>query len=517
MNSNSKLNRSLAMGGTALAEAPVQQKPDVCGVCGAALRSSARYGWGDLKRYECGAGSDDGPGTPCPKTPKREPVEAPITTLQADAIALANDTAVPPTEVAETFPVVLVEGVLQEVKTIPELSKVDRLEAVLVHLEGFANMVVTKDDKKGADLAEKNRLLTKRIRVAATKICKEERAETVEELKKVQGFWISNETLIETRLKAVEEHLAAQVKIYTDEKDRIAKIEQEEKDKAEAEKKAEAARILQAKIQRIMDLGAVPNLFEIAKATDAEFEAMVAAAADAQAVKLAQQETERIERERLAAEQRARTELIEARTGEVSRAGILPWWSGLDALASMSDDEFRDELVERIEAKALAAQDAERIRVEAEEAEAKRKRDQEADDARRAAEQARLDAERAALDAERARLDAERDAREAAEREAEAAKRRDQAVEDARQAAEAQRIADEARAAAEAVERAAEAARLEALRPDREKAFAWLDALELDVAIPLASIESEIVRARLSDLTIPILQAIHAAKAEFAP
>lgn len=433
-----------------------------------------------------------------------------ITTLQTDAIALANNETLPPTEVAETFPVALVEGLLQEVKTIPELSKADRLEAILVHLESFANMVVTKDDKKGADLAEKNRLLTKRIRVAASKICKDEREDAVEELKKIQGFWISTDHSIETRLKAVEEHLAAQVKVYTDEKDRIAKEAEAEKARIEAERAAEQKRILQAKIQRLMDLGAVPNVVQIATATDDEFEAIVAAAAEAQAVKLAQQETERQEREHLAAEQRARTDLIEARTGEVSRAGILPWWTGLDALASMSEDEFRGELVERIEEKALAAQDAERMRVEAEEAEAKRKRDQEAEDARRAAEQARMDAERAALDAERARLDAEREAREAAEREAEAAKRRAQAVEDARLAAEAQRVADEARAVAEA-------ARIEAERPDREKAWKWLDKLDQTVAVPLVDIQGDEVRDRFCNAVTAIYNVIQAAKREFQP
>jgi len=472
MNANSNLNRTLALGGQGANSLPIAQKPDVCSVCGAPVRKSTKYGWGTYAVYECGKISDDGPGTPCPKTPKWEPVVE---------VAPAAPEPTKPAEVAETFPVVLVEGLLQEVKIIPELSKADRLEAVLVHLEGFANMVVTKDDKKGADLAEKNRLLTKRIRVAASKICKDEREDAVEELKKIQSFWIATDRSIETRLKAVEEHLAAQVKVYTDEKDRIAKEAEAEKARLAAESAAEAKRVLQARIQRLMDLGAVPNVVQIATATDAEFEAIVAAAAEAQSNRIAQQETERQEREHLAAQQRARAELIQSRISEVYRGGLTPWWASLEALADLTADEFADALVERIEAKALADEDAERIRMEREAADAV--------SATNAAELERLrkeSADRAAEDRQLAK------------------------IEEYRQAAEAQRIADEARAVAEA-------ARIEAERPDREKAFTWLDSLEFDVAIPFAGIESEAIRTRLSELTTPILLAIQAAKREFQP
>lgn len=328
-------------------------------------------------------------------------------------------------------------------------------------------------------------------------------------------------SLLDGRKRALTQMLAVREAALKADRDAFDRVEKEQKeaaakaakaeaDRKEAEAAAEVKRVLQARIQRLMDLGAVPNVVQIATATDAEFEAIVAAAAEAQAVKLAQQEDERQERERLAAEQRECSERIAARAAEASRAGILPWWSRLDDLAFMTEDEFRGELAERIEAKALAAQDAERMRVEAEEAEAKRKRDQEAEDARRAAEQSRMDAERAALDAERARLDAEREAREAAEREAEAANRSAQAVEDARQAAEAQRITDEARAVAEA-------ARIEAERPDREKAWKWLDKLDQVVAVPLVDIQGDEVRDRFCNAVTSIYNAIQLAKREFQP
>lgn len=454
MNPNSNLNRSLAKGGTATASAPIAQNGTTdCPDCGAPLRTSTTYGWGTYQRWDCGRTRDDGPGAPCPNAAPPESVPA---VQDADAPAEVDT----PTAVAvETLPVVLVEGVMQEVKTIPELSKIDRLEEVLAYVEKFANMVVTKDDKKGADLADERRKLAKRIRVTGNRICKDERESAVEELQKIQRYWISTGDKIAQRMAAVEDHLAAQVKIYTDEKERLAKEAQAEKERREAEAKAEATRVLQAKIQRLMDLGAIPNMLAIMAATDAEFEAMVATATEEQKARIAQQETERIERETREAEQRARAELIEMRTAEASRAGILAWWPSLDALAAMGVDEFRSELAERIE-------------------------------------------ERAAIDAERARLDAERIEREEAEREAEEERRRLEREENERQQAEAQRVA--------------EAERIEAARPAREKAFAWLDKLEFD-AVLLPLLDNDEVRARLDELALPILQTIQAAKREFQP
>ena len=272
-----------------------------------------------------------------------------------------------------------------------------------------------------------------------------------------------------------------------------------ERERLERERAEEARRVLQARVQRLVDLGAVPDIAAIATATDEKFEAIVAAAAEAQAAKLAQQEAERIERERLAAEQRARAELIEARTSEVSRAGVLAWWSGLDALASMSEDEFRERLAAAVEAKAQAAREEEERRHAAEEAEAERRRLQAAEDARRAEEQARLDKERAEIEAERRRLDAEREERERIERAAAETKR--QAEE-----ADAQRVAAEAAAA-----------RLEAQRPDRERIWKWLDSLEFDLCMNGPKIEDDAVRRRWMDACLPIVSAVQLVKLEYAP
>lgn len=445
-----------------------------CPDCGAPLKPGypKKQGWGENKVWTCGREVDDGPGAECPNKKKTdgfddlltaptEPVDVTISVSAVVDVLEPSDevtrqpVAVIPNELAETFPVVLVDGVLQEVKTIPELSKAARLEEVLAHVETFSKMVVTKDDKKGADLADERRKLAKRIRVAVTKICKQEREEAVEELKKIQSFWISTDNTIEARLKAVEDHLAAQVKVYNDEKERLAKEAQAEKDRIALETAAEAKRVLQAKIQRLVDLGATPNVVKIAAATDEQFEAMVAEAATAHAERLAQQDADRVERERLAEVQRVRTERIESRTGESLRAGIAPFWSTLDQLADMTDDEFRGELAEAIEAKALADQEREAARAE-----------QEA----QAAELARL-------------------RREAAKRE--------EAERLAREAAEAARLAAE------------EAARIERERPDREKTIKWLDAIDHDLVIMVPVFAEQQVADIVTAGLTNVLNALH--------
>ena len=272
-----------------------------------------------------------------------------------------------------------------------------------------------------------------------------------------------------------------------DRKAEAARAAAAEKARIEAERAAEAKRVLQARIQRLVDLGAVPNVVELAGMTEEQFEAAVAAAAEVQATRIAQQEAERIEREREAERQRARTERIEARTLEVSRAGVRGWWTSLDQIADISEEEFRVELEQRVEAKRVADEaEAERLRLQAE-------------------EKARLDAERAELEAERQRLAALREQQEAAERAAEDERRRQREAEEASQAAEAKRIADEAAAAL-----------LEAQRPDRERIWNWLDSMELDVALG-PQIQDDAVRKRWMDACLPIVSAVQQVKKEYAP
>jgi len=459
--------------------------------------------------WTCGKTYDDGPGAPCPKKPTK--TEDAFETLLSAPAAPVEAT---PVEAVETFPVVLVEGVLEEVKTIPELSKAARLEEVLAHIETFSKMVVTKDDKKGADLADERRKLAKRIRVAVTKICKQEREEAVEELKKIQGFWISTDNTIEARMKAVEEHLASQVKVYNDEKDRLAREAQAEKDRIAAEAAAEAKRVLQAKIQRLVDLGATPNVVEIAAATDEQFEAMVAAAAEAQAQLIAQQEAERIERDRLAEVQRARTVLIEGRTGELLRAGVAAWWKTLDELADMDADEFAQKLADSIEAKALADQEAENARIEREE-KAERIRTRSAlalavgwsIDAEWLGTATEAEFQTHLATATTAKEQRDRDAAELDRLRKEAAERE----ENERLAREAQEKADrEAREAEEAERIAAEEAdRIERERPDKEKALAWLDSIANDLALMSPVFAEKRIADMVSNGTTPVLLALH--------
>lgn len=493
-----------------------------CPDCGAPLKSGypMKYGWGTMTVYECGKTHDDGPGSPCPKKPT--PVEAaPVAVVDVAAApdVLPMAAADTPNELTETFPVVLVDGVLQEIKTIPELSKAARLEEVLAHVESFSKMVVTKDDKKGADLADERRKLAKRIRVAASKICKQEREDSVEELKKIQSFWISTDKTIEARMNAVEEHLAAQVKVYNDEKERITKEAQAEKDRIAAEAAAEAKRVLQSKIQRISDLGGAPNVVEIEAATDEQFEAMVTAAAEAQAKLIAQQEADRIERERLTELQRARTVLIEGRTGELLRAGVAAFWKTLDELADMDADEFAQKLADSIEAKALADQEVENARIEREE-KAERIRTRSAlalavgwsidaewlGTATEAEFQAHLatattakeQRDRDAAELERLR----KDATERAENERLAREAQEKADREAHEAAEAERIAAE------------EADRIERERPDKEKALRWLDGIDHELVIMQPVFAEQRIADLMSNGLTRVILSLHGLKRE---
>jgi hypothetical protein len=266
-----------------------------------------------------------------------------------------------------------------------------------------------------------------------------------------------------------------------------AKALAEKRAKEEAQA-AEAKRVLQARIQRLVDLGATPNVIELAGATDEQFEAMVTAAAEAQAKLIAQQEADRIERDRLAEVQRARTVLIEGRTGELLRAGVPAFWKTLDELADMDADEFAQKLADSIEAKALADQEAENAKIEREEkAERIRTRsalalalgwsidaewlgtatDAEFQAHLATATTAKEQRDRDAADLERLR----KDATERAENERLAREAQEKADREAHEAAEAERIAAE------------EADRIERERPDKEKALRWLDGIDHELVI----------------------------------
>jgi len=240
------------------------------------------------------------------------------------------------------------------------------------------------------------------------------------------------------------------------------------------------------------------------------------------------EEAERLERERLAAEEKARREAEEAeakrvraeafarltdRVNRVTAAGGAP---DLAWLTTAGDDEV-DSLVARLErerAEREAAMERERIEREKAEAEEKLRREELArqeEEARKIREAAEANerAERAEADrlareeqeriaaankAEADRLAAERAAFERAQAEARAAEARAAAAKAEQERVEREAAAAAAEAERQRIEAECEAARIAAEAPDREKALAWCRVLVLP---PLPEVESAAIREAL--------------------
>lgn len=227
-----------------------------------------------------------------------------------------------------------------------------------------------------------------------------------------------------------EKELAADRDAYDAEQarieaERIAQVEAEARRIAEEEQ----ARI-QAIADQIVDLGGRPNFAWLALASESAVAELLAG--------LASEKSQRDEAERIAQAQKAEAEAEAERVAQIQR-----------------EQEAREAEARRIEREAQEAELAEsreRIRLEATRIKAEN------------------DAREAAFRADLAKLTAEREAYEAKLAQDEAARQ-----------AEARRVREEAEAEARmvAAEQAAkaEAERIEAERPDREKALGWLSAL----------------------------------------
>lgn len=242
---------------------------------------------------------------------------------------------------------------------------------------------------------------------------------------------------------------------------------------AEAQRVAENRRLL-ALVKELGDLGDPCTLEEARELTVEQaaqrLEAAKVAKAERDEAERIRIETENRERERLANEQRIRAEKIESRTNETLRAGIVPFWSSLDNLADMTDDDFRGTLAEAIEAKALADQEAEMLR-----------------------EQRERDAKELEALRESAR---QREAREKEEKERREADERRQNEEVERRQREQE-----------------EAEQREREKPEREKAVQWLRQMEMEALVPPVFAE-ERINALVSRRTVDILQAIQGAMRE---
>lgn len=270
----------------------------------------------------------------------------------------------------------------------------------------------------------------------------------------------------ENELRADRDAYDAEQKRIKDEAERLERerMEAEAKAKREAEEaeaervRAEAFAKLTERTNRVTSAGGAPDLAWLTTAGDDEVDSLVARLEREKAEREAAAELERIERERIEAEEKIRRE-------EQAR----------------KDEEARKER-EAAEAAARAAREAQEAKERAERAEADRlaKIEQDRIAAANKAEADRLAAERAEF-----------------ERSQEEARIAAQKVEDAR--IEKERTDREAKEEVERIERERveaerEAARIAAEAPDREKALAWLRVIVLPA---LPDIQSEAIRGRL--------------------
>lgn len=285
------------------------------------------------------------------------------------------------------------------------------------------------DDKHGYEAVTKGIAYVRTLRVGVEKTRKELKADALEFGRKVDA---EAKRLTEA-LEAIEKPLKDQKDHIDFEKERIKKEAEEAKRKK-----------LEARLELLASVNAKINPLYVAEWSDDQFLEQFGLAQQAfeEAQRLEREEAERVARveaERKAAEEaerQAREEALrlEREKLEAERAAM-----EAERLKEQARMEAEREAM-RLERERLEAERLERDRIEAEE----RAKVREA----QRIEQERIEAERAAIEAEKARIAREQAAKERADRE------------------EAERIERE-RENAERL--AAEAARLEALKPDKEK------------------------------------------------
>lgn len=522
-------------------------KTDVCTDCGAPLRESHQYGWGTYKRYECGKIRDDGPGRRCPNEKEEAKSELVAEEVAAPALAVV---APAPNELAEIEKVrdgiasYMGPGIEDEIKELLKISdgvtvaghtdgpKAGReaVHTILMRFVKFRTQMIEGAHKTYkapikalADLLDdRKRSLARMLEARETKLREDRDAFDKAEEKRIADEKAERERQkaqeLQNRLTAATEAgFVPDVAKASTLKDTDWKAYFD----AEAQRVAENRRLL-ALVKDLGDLGDLCTLEEARELTVEQaaqrLEAAKVAKAERDEAERIRIETENRERERLANEQRIRAEKIESRTNETLRAGIVPFWSSLDNLADMTDDEFRGTLAEAIEAKALAEQEAEaRARELEERAERLRCRTElamqlgwsvGAEWLATADEAAFQEGLKAATEAKEQR---DRDAKEL-EALRESARRREAREKEEKE----QREADERRQREEVERRQreqAEAEQREREKPEREKAVQWLRQIEMEALVPPVFAE-ERINALVSRRTVDILQAIQGAMRE---
>jgi hypothetical protein len=303
------------------------------------------------------------------------------------------------------------------------LSVFDEPRAAIAACRAYCEMTVEKD---GITKVTECRVKVKKLRVSLDKRRKEQNEAALLHQRTVNAF--AQELIAEVRV--IEDHLAKQEEEY-----------QAAKEAARQAKEAERLAMIQSRCDRLSESGCGPaDIALVSIMTSERFEEY-----------LSEQVTEaerRREAERLAAEQEA------ARLAEIARI----------------EEQERVEAERLTEANRLEMErQAEELRKRSEELEAERQRMREQTEEierQRLQDVARMEAERAEIRREQEQLRREAEERAEAERQRVLAEQR---------AAEDRKIAE----VAEQV-KAAEAARLEALRPEIEKAKEFCDAMVVD-------------------------------------
>lgn len=299
-----------------------------------------------------------------------------------------------------------------------ELEKKNITKQVLTDLKKYNTLTIAGlDDKSGYEAVHKARMVCKNTRVLAEKICKAGREDAI----KIQKAWIAKEKEIVSEIEQTENYLQSQQDKIDNEKQRI------EDEKREAERLR-----IQNRIDKLTAVGYALDFAVVSTISDEQFAETLA-----EATRLHQEEIDRLSK--IEAEKKAEAERLELQRIEQEK------------------ERIRLEAIEREQ-----REREEKIRAEQEAAERKIREEREA-----------IEREKAAI--EKAKQDAINEEKRKAE--LEAAKK--EAAERALKEAEEKRVREEQERAERERKLAEENARIEALKPDKEKLKQWISECQL--------------------------------------
>lgn len=331
-------------------------------------------------------------------------------------------------------------------------SKVDTTKAIAAYSELVSDAMLAEYQQKFSGLSAQTKEGYEEVRKAIA-VCRTTRTGIEKKRKELnEGAQSYIRTVngeakrLTAAIEAIEEPLKADKQAVDDERERL---------KAEAEA-AKARKVNDRIAAFLVQAGATCSVQDAETWTDAEFESALTIAREAYQERLKAEQEAESERQRIEAERqetlRKQQEEIERQRAEIEQIRVAQQ-AELDRLRA---EQEAARLAHEAELEKIRAEQAERDRIE----------------------QEKIEAERAAIQAEKDRLEQEEAARQEALRQAEEA---------ARQAEEEKRIAERAEA-----QRKEQEARLEALKPDLEKAKKYQLGLQAAIeAVEVPEFQSE--------------------------